>query len=857
MMPTPQATYRDTALQYHTWGMNVLALDRAALLAGTKKPCHYWKGKPGEILRDGTPKPNWTVTPQSSDDVLGFPWHKAGGVAVANGFNGTRTIDVDDCADPADVIRRINIAMDLDPEYRHSGVSGSGTGARITVFCHEELDARIAPSGVLSLAPRIAGDFDHIELRMRNTITVLPPSEHKSGKTYRYLFGEPDGPPAVVTRDQLLAGILAVASLPEPKPAPEPRPVARTTPRDTSPDANYKRIIDRVNAESPESYLRSKGSEQRRDGNLSCPCGVHKGDGQLTIGHSGVYCHSTNPACPLVQWAASHKPSFDRWQLEVCLEYRGDTKAALIAHGWQPPEPAVKVESPYPARSDAARRAESAERAERRRRAAERQRTTMTARATAYELPERAHIALDALAQIAHGLDTIRPSIARLVRDTGMCERRVIRALNDLEGICLSTEEHTSPNGNAYRGGGQQTAKRTFLDEPLLSIAEAKARRQGVTMCAGCACPENAQVSPKIDLVRDLISEDLLACERPPAPPQHEHACDFDTWAPGEDCHGADERGELEIPHGAVFAEPLAPVVRHSAPFGWYIWYPDGRASAPYATKQEAQNDCAEIAIRAARAAGRIIPEAFPQGGDQRSNSPRVSLIDAGISHNQSVKWQKLASCWRKPGFDDTDQPESATYGAPAITNAPHEMPAWARVDIGPTPMLDLAAPPPASAQPIESGPRDPARIADPTLKDRYYGLVGRAKKAVSPKQAKWFRDEAARILNGAELLPMGQARPAPDSPPLTSLPAGRRPQAPVEAEQASLWRGGGGSARNAPTTDQRGMDAGGVAHAISERMRSRGTLRVLSEAELLRDNPDTTFSSFTGTPVDMEAAHV
>jgi DNA methylase len=56
-----------------------------------------------------------------------------------------------------------------------------------------------------------------------------------------------------------------------------------------------------------------------------------------------------------------------------------------------------------------------------------------------------------------------------------------------------------------------------------------------------------------------------------------------------------------------------------------------------------AQNDCAEIAIRAARAAGRIIPEAFPQGGDQKSNLTRSSLIDVGISHYQSVKWQKLA----------------------------------------------------------------------------------------------------------------------------------------------------------------------------------------------------------------------
>jgi len=58
----------------------------------------------------------------------------------------------------------------------------------------------------------------------------------------------------------------------------------------------------------------------------------------------------------------------------------------------------------------------------------------------------------------------------------------------------------------------------------------------------------------------------------------------------------------------------------------------------------EAQNDCAEIAIRAARAAGKIIPEMFPQGRPEKNIPHRNVLSDAGISPQQSHRWQKLAA---------------------------------------------------------------------------------------------------------------------------------------------------------------------------------------------------------------------
>ena len=52
------------------------------------------------------------------------------------------------------------------------------------------------------------------------------------------------------------------------------------------------------------------------------------------------------------------------------------------------------------------------------------------------------------------------------------------------------------------------------------------------------------------------------------------------------------------------------------------------------------QNQCAEIKIRAERKAGELIPEQITIG----TKSHDVTLSDLGIEHNQSVRWQNIAS---------------------------------------------------------------------------------------------------------------------------------------------------------------------------------------------------------------------
>jgi hypothetical protein len=58
------------------------------------------------------------------------------------------------------------------------------------------------------------------------------------------------------------------------------------------------------------------------------------------------------------------------------------------------------------------------------------------------------------------------------------------------------------------------------------------------------------------------------------------------------------------------------------------------------------QNQAAEVKLRAERKAGQLLAGLRLRGGDRKSNRQRASLklSDIGISHDQSRRWQRLAS---------------------------------------------------------------------------------------------------------------------------------------------------------------------------------------------------------------------
>ena len=58
----------------------------------------------------------------------------------------------------------------------------------------------------------------------------------------------------------------------------------------------------------------------------------------------------------------------------------------------------------------------------------------------------------------------------------------------------------------------------------------------------------------------------------------------------------------------------------------------------------EAQNQCAEIKLRAERKAGEVLADAAPHGGDRISSTPKGTLLSFGVSKKQSTNWRQAAS---------------------------------------------------------------------------------------------------------------------------------------------------------------------------------------------------------------------
>jgi len=87
---------------------------------------------------------------------------------------------------------------------------------------------------------------------------------------------------------------------------------------------------------------------------------------------------------------------------------------------------------------------------------------------------------------------------------------------------------------------------------------------------------------------------------------------------------------------------------------------------------QQPDNPTAELQLRAERKLGQLIPEQFPKGrlaGKDKSGKPvqkyhAGTLEEAGISNNQSSRWQKVADV-PEPEFQDYVATERAKAKEP------------------------------------------------------------------------------------------------------------------------------------------------------------------------------------------------
>ena len=550
--------------------------------------------------------------------------------------------------------------------------------------------------------------------------------------------------------EQLADGLSAVAALPL-NAAPPPAPVVERAPRTVEPMGSARpgeSVIDTFNrVYTAAQALEMCGATQTKGGAWSCnePSHSHSGKNNLLITDQGLILSYSNKCyAPQNNPGAKALTPFGYYCEAL---HGGNAKAAvkaaaqLLGMGRASAQQRPRQEAPHYTAEQA-----SAYNATRRdqRHTENRQALDLIADAIgALDLSERA-IALG-FYLIGHAHDTgllqIRPTNEEIGAALGYGERTIQYAFRELEAAALGKRQ-------GGRGGLDRPNERAVWT--FYRNAPAIPRVQPPAPPPSLGCKNDAIETPRpnaectLSIYKlDLYTESDLACEGGAAQP----ARDFDPFAdyvPAEIEHGADELAEPV--HAPAPAAPPAGRIGRSGPRwfaerqGCYTWH---------LTAHEAR-----------QAAGLVEPPAVAPQAAPATDQP-------GASYD--------------PARDITDQRQP-------LPGAAHEVPAWLRSDIGPTPLVEPAPDTAPLALDRPRGPRDPARIADPALKERYYKLVGKAKKTFSSAQARMLRDEAARLLNGADLLPAGSAGTGSASPRSPALPAARR--APGDGQQAGLWGG-------------------------------------------------------------------
>ena len=192
------------AERYHGWGANVSCVGRP----DPSKPDDHGKAPVGTWQR-------WQTERQTLADVRAMPWHLAWGVGYfPGGASDWRDYDLDHCQDPAPVAAILD-AMGLPRAYPWAFPTGNGW--RIVFRCDEGIPAGAlgnASKGVYTGLPLDASLFDHLELRWKQH-SILPPSQHYSGKVYQWANGTPDQAPALVSVARVLGAFYTVARLKE------------------------------------------------------------------------------------------------------------------------------------------------------------------------------------------------------------------------------------------------------------------------------------------------------------------------------------------------------------------------------------------------------------------------------------------------------------------------------------------------------------------------------------------------------------------------------------------------------------------------------------------------------------------
>ena len=157
---------------------------------------------------------NWQIIEQTQKDVEDLGWAiiidngepSVTGIGAICGINQLRNLDFDKVEDER-IVKEFAKKLGLGDDYRWTIRSGSGKGFHLwfRVRESESLSKRLnGPKSVYRLDMKEDGVCDHIELRWKNSQTLLPYSSHESGGFYSFCYHEPNETPKEIEPEVLL-----------------------------------------------------------------------------------------------------------------------------------------------------------------------------------------------------------------------------------------------------------------------------------------------------------------------------------------------------------------------------------------------------------------------------------------------------------------------------------------------------------------------------------------------------------------------------------------------------------------------------------------------------------------------------
>jgi hypothetical protein len=174
------------AFEYHQLGFNVTCIkDERTEFSNRydvyKSPSHEWM--------------NFEKSRQTYQVLVSYDWENAIGTGVVLGYNNLRALDIDNCSD-WEFIEMVLDQLGLPQNYEWVVKSGSHNGYHILFYADEHsfpLKSMRLIRAYRSNA-KYQDVFEKIELRWSKHL-VLPPSLHRSGHHYSFIFNKPQHNP--------------------------------------------------------------------------------------------------------------------------------------------------------------------------------------------------------------------------------------------------------------------------------------------------------------------------------------------------------------------------------------------------------------------------------------------------------------------------------------------------------------------------------------------------------------------------------------------------------------------------------------------------------------------------------------